>query len=136
PMLKGSLRRNLALGTGRAPRDTALETALTSAGLSDTAARLGGLAGQVAEGGRNLTSSERTRLYLARGLIARPALALIDADEIGLDRGQIADLLDHFAQCGAASLIVMSKPLRCRESDRPLVMQRCDCTAEQWAEAA
>jgi len=106
PMLKGSLRRALTLGTGRSPTDAVLTAILDLSGLTATAARLGGLDGQVSEGARNLTATERTRLYLARGMIARPKLALVDADEIGLSGSDLSLLLDHFEQTGAAALIV------------------------------
>ncbi|KIC51032.1 hypothetical protein RA29_03885 [Tateyamaria sp. ANG-S1] len=108
PTLKGSLRRELTLGTGRSPKDAKLLNVIAQAGLSDTAERLGGLDGKVAEGRRNLTATERGRLFLARGLIARPNLALIDADEIGLKGAALTRLLTHFEQIGAACLIVTS----------------------------
>ncbi|APX10715.1 ABC transporter transmembrane domain-containing protein [Tateyamaria omphalii] len=108
PTLKGSLRRELTLGTGRNPKDDALHDVIRRAGLCVTAARLGGLDGKVAEGRRNLTATERGRLFLARGLIARPDLALIDADEIGLEGAALADALAHFESIGAAVLIVTS----------------------------
>ncbi|MEO1778546.1 MAG: ABC transporter ATP-binding protein [Pseudomonadota bacterium] len=123
PMLKGSLRRAVTLGTGQSPDDTALGVVLEQSGLSDVAARLGGLDGQVAEGGRNLTSTERTRLYLARGLIARPALALVDADEIGLGQADLAMLLDHFATQGAAALIVTSADVERLADVAPVVLE-------------
>ncbi|MEM9870588.1 MAG: ABC transporter ATP-binding protein [Pseudomonadota bacterium] len=123
PMLKGSLRRAVTLGTGQSPDDTALSVVLEQSGLSDVAARLGGLDGQVAEGGRNLTSTERTRLYLARGLIARPALALVDADEIGLGQADLALLLDHFAADGAAALIVTSADVKRLTDVAPVVLK-------------
>ena len=124
PMLKGSLRRELTLGTGRNPEDEELESALGLSGLSDMAARLGGLDGQVAEGSRNLTSTERTRLYLARGLVARPDLALVDADEIGLKGDDLSLLLDHFRHCGAAALVVTSAPIRHEIFDPPIVLKK------------
>ncbi|MEL6564148.1 MAG: ABC transporter ATP-binding protein [Pseudomonadota bacterium] len=123
PMLKGSLRRAVTLGTGQSPDDTALGVVLEQSGLSDVATRLGGLDGQVAEGGRNLTSTERTRLYLARGLIARPALALVDADEIGLASNNLALLLHHFAAQGAAALIVTSADVERLADVAPVILK-------------
>ncbi|MBY5934097.1 ATP-binding cassette domain-containing protein [Tateyamaria omphalii] len=108
PTLKGSLRREVTLGTGCDPEKAELRDVIKRAGLVDMTERLGGLNGQVSEGRRNLTSSERGRLFLARGLIARPDLALIDADEIGLKGEALAVLLDHFECLGAAVLIVTS----------------------------
>ncbi len=136
PMLRGSLRRTLTLGTGRTPQDEELEAVLGLSGLSDMAARLGGLGGQVAEGGRNLTSSERTGLYLARGLIARPALSLVDADEIGLDGDDLSLLLDHFEKCGTAALVVTSTRVRRTITGAPLVLRKSNPQDGQRSSAA
>lgn len=106
PMLKGSLRRALTLGTGQKVSDDALVEALRQAGVPGLADRLGGLGGQVAEGAKNLTSTERAGLFLARGLIARPSLALIDAAELGFGAQATERLLVHFAETQSAVLIV------------------------------
>ncbi|MEM1150563.1 MAG: ATP-binding cassette domain-containing protein, partial [Pseudomonadota bacterium] len=110
PQLKGTLRRECTLGIARTPSDTEILSALEQAGLMELHDRLGGLSGQVAEGRRNLTSSERARLYLVRGLLSNPDLALIDADEIGLTGAKLCLLLDHFARSGAAVVLVTSDP--------------------------
>ncbi|MEL6322677.1 MAG: ATP-binding cassette domain-containing protein, partial [Pseudomonadota bacterium] len=123
PLLKGSLRRNLILGTARTPEDSDIEAILGRVGLSDLAARLGGLDGQVAEGARNLTSTERSRLFLARGLIARAYLALVDADEIGLNRDDMTLLIDHFQHHGTAALVVTAKDREHLFKDLPVVLR-------------
>lgn len=108
PVLKGSLRRNLTLGTGRIPDDDELMAVTQKSGLSDLVTRLGGLNGQVTEGARNLTSSEKTGVFLARGLTSRASLMLVDADEIGLAGQNLNRLLEHCASIGAATLVVTS----------------------------
>ncbi|SIO54613.1 ATP-binding cassette, subfamily B [Rhodovulum sp. ES.010] len=108
PGLAGSLRREATLGIGRRPDDAEIQGALEAAALGAAVARIGGLAGKVAEGRRNLTASEQAGLLLARGLLARPKLALVDADEIGLGRKELGRLLDHLTSLGAAVLIVTS----------------------------
>jgi len=106
PMLKGSLRRAVILGTARVPADADLLALLEHAGLADMVTRLGGLSGRVSEGARNLTATERRRLLLVRGLVARPELALVDADELGFDRAALLRLVSHFKACGTAALVV------------------------------
>jgi len=108
--LAGSLRRDVILGIGRVPDDVEITRVLESCGLGPTVARLGGLDGKVHEGRRNLTTNEQVRLLLARGLLARPALALIDADDVGFDQHSLAVLLDHLANVGAAGLVNTSDP--------------------------
>lgn len=126
PMLKGSLRRELTLGTGRNPEDDELAAILDLAGLSDLTASLGGLDGKVAEGRRNLTSTECTRLHLTRGLVARPDLALIDADEIGLRDDDLLLLLEHFAGCGTAALVVTSTQVGADLLGPPVILEKGD----------
>ncbi|MEM9249211.1 MAG: ABC transporter transmembrane domain-containing protein [Pseudomonadota bacterium] len=106
PVLKGSLRREVTLGIGRRPSDEEIGRTLAHVGLHGVLERLGGLSGAVSEGRRNLTTTEQARLLLARALLARPALALIDADEIHLTRSDLSCLLDHLDCTGAAALIV------------------------------
>jgi ABC-type transport system involved in cytochrome bd biosynthesis fused ATPase/permease subunit len=110
PRLMGSLRREATLGIGRDVEDEEIVAALDRADLTGMATRLGGLDGRVAEGRRNLTATEQARLHLVRALLSRPALALIDADEIGLNHVALAALVDHLSGTGAAALIVTSDP--------------------------
>lgn len=134
PQLKGSLRRETTLGIGRTPSDAEILDAIDRAGLNEMAERIGGLTGIVAEGRRNLTADEKARLYLVRGLLARPKLALIDAGEIGLSPNVLSLLLAHFRQIGTAVLIAkpehvlteQSKPVALlrSENDTPAVRDR------------
>ena len=106
PGLAGTLRREVTIGLGRVPQDAEITHALAAAGLADTLTRIGGLDGKIAEQRRNLSASEQVGLLWARGLLASPKLALVDADEVGLDRSALASLLDHFAAVGSAVLVV------------------------------
>jgi ABC-type transport system involved in cytochrome bd biosynthesis fused ATPase/permease subunit len=135
PSLKGSLRRDLTLGTGRSPDDMEIRAALARAGLADLEDRLGGLSGTVAEGRRNLTATEQSRLLLARGLLARADLALIDADEIGLARGALRCLLDHFEERGASALIVTSDPEAMLRLGPSIALQLPGKAHEAWNSA-
>lgn len=108
PRLKGSLRREATMGIGHNVTDADVTEALTRAGLGGLLHRVGGLNGKIAEGRRNMTATEQARLHVARALLSRPALALVDADEIGLDSASLALLMDHFRAVDAAALFVTS----------------------------
>lgn len=79
-VLKGSLRRNLALGLLNRPSDAQLRKAARAAGLRPLMERIGGLDGPLAEGGRNLTRTDRSALSLARILLGKPQLVLLGDD--------------------------------------------------------
>lgn len=78
-VLKGSLRRNLSLGLRRRPSDAVLLEAAENAGLVGLLQRCNGLDGKLAEAGRDLSVNERCGLALARLLLAKPKLVLIDS---------------------------------------------------------
>jgi ABC-type transport system involved in cytochrome bd biosynthesis fused ATPase/permease subunit len=120
PSLSGSLRREVTLGIGRQPDETEIHRALETAGLGPTRDRLGGLKGKVFEGRRNLGATEQARLLLARGLLSRPDVALLDADDLGLDRAGLDLLLDHLTAISAAGLVVTSDPKQKLRLGRPI----------------
>ncbi|MFB9150490.1 ABC transporter transmembrane domain-containing protein [Roseovarius ramblicola] len=105
PSLRGSLRRDVLLGTGCTPADAEISKVLEDIGLGPLLARIGGLDGRVEEGRRNLSVAETRGILLARGLLARPALALIDADGIGFGAADIARLARHFRTINSAALV-------------------------------
>lgn len=102
--LKGSLRRNLALGLLRRPSDPRMLRAARRAGLGDLVDRLGGLDGPLAEGGRDLSTRERSALSLVRILLARPQLVLLGEAMWHLDPSARAALGAHLDTCGATVL--------------------------------
>ncbi|MBW4984996.1 ABC transporter ATP-binding protein/permease [Mameliella sp. CS4] len=108
PTLRGSLRRDVLLGTGRTLDDEKIISVLETLGLRPLLNRIGGLNGRIDEGRRNLSAAEQRGVLLARGLLAQPKLALIDADEIGLGPNDISMLISHFRDIGSAALIATS----------------------------
>ena len=99
PILRGSLRRALTLGVVPRPPDSLLEAVLDELGLARLAERLGGLGGRVAEAGGGLSAVERQRLLLARVLLSRAGLLLVDLPALGYD-GSMRDAL--VARLGAS----------------------------------
>ncbi|HKK36730.1 MAG TPA: ATP-binding cassette domain-containing protein [Paracoccaceae bacterium] len=110
PLLRGSLRRNLALGVGRSVDDTKIAAAVSRAGLDGLSRRLGGLSGRVGEGGRGLSSTERGRVMLVRVMLAEPHLCIVDADEARLDAAALDLLLEILSETGSAALIASDRP--------------------------
>lgn len=104
-MLRGSLRRNLALGLRTRPTDTRLERAARRAGLGALLDRTGGLDATLPEMGRGLSAAELSAISLARLLLARPGLVLIDGALWHLGDMGRTELRAHLARTGATVLL-------------------------------
>ncbi len=76
-ILKGSLRRNLTLGSRKRPTDREIFERIEAAGHDETLARLGPLSRRLSERGADLTRDERMHLCLLRMIIQAPGLVLV-----------------------------------------------------------
>lgn len=85
PILAGSLRRALTMGGGGRTDDAEIIATAAAFGLHHVLERLGGLDGQLAEGGRNLSAGEARRVLLARAALCKPRLLLLDEPDDALD---------------------------------------------------
>ena len=103
-VLKGSIRRNLALGLRQVPSDAKLVRVACEVGLGDLLERRGGLGGALAEGGRDLSAGERSALSLARIMLGAPQLVLLDEALWHLDQGAQDALSALLDTCGTTTL--------------------------------
>ena len=103
-VLKGSLRRNLALGLLHRPSDTKLKKAALAAGLEGLLDQIGGLEGPLAEGGRTLSAHDRSALSLTRILLSKPQLVLLGDGVWYLGPKARETLAAHLKKIGATTL--------------------------------
>ncbi|MGN6577352.1 MAG: thiol reductant ABC exporter subunit CydD [Nocardioides sp.] len=106
-LLPGSVRDNVLLGRPEAT-DTDVWAALERVALADLVATLpGGLDEPVGEDGASLSAGERARLVLARAVVARRPLVLLDEPTAHLDAVTEQVVADTLTWLAARSAVVV-----------------------------
>ena len=110
PLLRGTLGTNLRYAWPDAPA-SAIGSALRHSGLAELLSQFpAGLEAPVAEGGRNLSAGQRRRVALARALVRRPRLLLLDDGDAPADASYRETIRILFADYPGTILLVTGDP--------------------------
>ena len=118
PLLRGSLEMNLRYGNQRAG-DRQRARVMALCGLDRLVEELPqGLQTRLTEGGENLSAGQRARLSLARALLHRPRVLLLDEADANLDP-QACGILERVLETFPGTVLMVTHDLRrLRQADR------------------
>jgi ABC-type multidrug transport system fused ATPase/permease subunit len=124
PVLAGTVGENLTLAAPQAPADD-VHAVVRAAGLTDVLSRLpDGLDSEVGHRGTTLSGGERQRIAIARALLRRPRLLLLDEISSNLDPANelaLRGLVDRVA-ASTTVLIVAHRLSTVTNADRILLI--------------
>ncbi|MFG3116176.1 NHLP family bacteriocin export ABC transporter peptidase/permease/ATPase subunit [Streptomyces sp. NPDC048197] len=122
-LFEGTVRDNVALWDPSIP-DDAVITALKDAALYDDviARRPDGIHSRVEQDGRNFSGGQRQRLEIARALVRRPSILVLDEVTSALDAQTEQVIMDNLRRRGCACVVIAHRLSTVRDSDEIVVL--------------
>ncbi|MFJ8074288.1 NHLP family bacteriocin export ABC transporter peptidase/permease/ATPase subunit [Streptomyces sp. NPDC096176] len=121
-LFEGTVRDNVTLWDPSIP-DEAVETALRDAALHDVIMRRPeGIHSRVEQDGRNFSGGQRQRLEIARALVRRPSILVLDEVTSALDAETERLIIDNLRRRGCACVVIAHRLSTVRDSDEIVVL--------------
>ncbi len=122
-LFKGTIRENLLRGNENASDEEIMLAAKTAQAL-DVIRVKGGLDGEIEAGGRDLSGGQRQRLTIARALVRRPDILILDDSSSALDQATDAALRRSLRETdfSPAVFIVSQRIASIAHADRIVVL--------------
>ncbi len=124
-LFRGTLRDNLRWGREDATEEEILEAVRLAQASDVVASRPEGLDAPVEQGGRNFSGGQRQRLCIARALVRRPEILILDDSSSALDMATDAALREAIASLEGkmTTFIVSQRTAPLQRADRILVLE-------------
>ncbi|MBP3396474.1 MAG: ABC transporter ATP-binding protein [Clostridia bacterium] len=124
-LFAGTIRENLLFGNEHADDDALMEALKTAQAADFVLQKEGGLDAIVEQRGRNLSGGQKQRLSIARALVRRPEILILDDSASALDYATDAALRRALANLDyrPTVFIVSQRTASIREADRILVLE-------------
>lgn len=123
-LFEGTVRDNIALWDPSVP-DEAVVAALEDASVYEVVARRpGGIHSRVEQDGRNFSGGQRQRLEIARALVRRPSVLVLDEVTSALDAATEQVIIDNLRRRGCACVVIAHRLSTVRDSDEIVVLDR------------
>ncbi len=123
-LFEGTVRDNVTLWDPSIP-DEAVIAALEDAAVHDVVARRpGGIHSRVEQDGRNFSGGQRQRLEIARALVRRPSVMVLDEVTSALDAVTERTVIDNLRRRGCACVVIAHRLSTVRDSDEIVVLDR------------
>ena len=121
-LFTGTVRENLQWGNPQAS-DNELLAACRAACVDEFLDRIGGLDGELGQGGAGVSGGQKQRLCIARTLLKHPRVLIFDDSTSAVDMATDAKIREHIAQIPNTTVIVIAQRIASvMDADRIVVL--------------
>ncbi len=120
-LFKGSIRDNLLWGRADAT-DEELMQAAEIAQAKEVVEGKGGLDARIEQGGKNLSGGQKQRLAIARALVRKPEILILDDSSSALDYATDAELRHAVKKLRTTVFVVSQRASSVRDADKIIVL--------------
>lgn len=123
-LFKGTIRSNLQWGKPDATEEEMWQAVETAQAKEVVEGKEGGLDAEIAQNGKNLSGGQRQRLTIARALVRKPEILILDDSASALDYATDAKLRTALRQLegGTTTFIVSQRASSIRHADKIVVL--------------
>lgn len=123
-LFKGTVRSNLQWGKPDATEEEMWQAIDTAQAREVVEGKEGGLDAEIAQNGKNLSGGQRQRLTIARALVRKPEILILDDSASALDYATDAKLRTALRQMegGVTTFIVSQRASSIRHADKIIVL--------------
>lgn len=108
-LFKGTIRSNIAWGKPDASDDEIIEALKAAEAYDFVMTKKDGILSPVEEGGKNLSGGQRQRLSIARALVRKPEILILDDSSSALDYATESRLRHNLSQLGDMTVFTVSQ---------------------------
>ncbi|MFI9024614.1 NHLP family bacteriocin export ABC transporter peptidase/permease/ATPase subunit [Streptomyces sp. NPDC053560] len=121
-LFEGTVRDNVALWDPSIPDEAVIEALKNAAAYDVVSRRPGGIHSRVEQDGRNFSGGQRQRLEIARALVRRPSILVLDEVTSALDAETEQIIMDNLRRLGCACVVIAHRLSTVRDSDEIVVL--------------
>ncbi|MFF4851800.1 NHLP family bacteriocin export ABC transporter peptidase/permease/ATPase subunit [Streptomyces sp. NPDC001194] len=123
-LFEGTVRDNVALWDPSVTDESVIAALQDAAVYEVVARRAGGIHSRVEQDGRNFSGGQRQRLEIARALVRRPSVMILDEVTSALDAATEQIVIDNLRRRGCACVVIAHRLSTVRDSDEIVVLDR------------
>ena len=121
-LFSGTVRENLAWGDAGATDEQMLE-ACRLARADEFLDRIGGLDGELGQGGSGVSGGQRQRLCIARALLKHPRVLILDDSTSAVDMATDASIRENLARlAGVTKIVIAQRVASVMDADKIVVL--------------